>query len=82
MKRDLNTPQGPREKNTGQTSDTSQPEIKSEREGGDDALENSSPSDANSDEKVIVNEQKGNKTVNAPSQTAANTSESGEIINN
>lgn len=45
------------------------------REGGDDALTNSSPADIRSDEKVIVNEQRGNKTVNAPSQTAANTSE-------
>lgn len=45
------------------------------REGGDEALENSSPADYNSDEKVIVNEQRSNKTVNAPSQTAAHTSE-------
>ena len=45
------------------------------REGGDDSLAESSPNDIRSDEKVIVNEQRGNKTVNAPSQTAANTSE-------
>jgi hypothetical protein len=45
------------------------------REGGDDSLAESNPTDSNSDEKVIVNEQRGNKTVNAPSQTAANTSE-------
>jgi len=51
------------------------PDITSEREGGDDALESSSPADYNSDEKVIVNEQRANKTVNAPSQTAAHTSE-------
>jgi len=45
------------------------------REGGDDALESSSPADYTSDEKVIVNEQRANKTVNAPSQTAAHASE-------
>ena len=45
------------------------------REGGDDSLVNSSPTDSRSDEKVVVNEQRASKTVNAPSQTAANTSE-------
>lgn len=45
------------------------------REGGDDSLVNSSPTDSRSDEKVVVNEQRSNKTVNTPSQTAANTSE-------
>ena len=45
------------------------------REGGDDSLVDSSPTDIHSDEKVVVNEQRANKTVNAPSQTAANTSE-------
>lgn len=45
------------------------------REGGDDSLVNSSPTDSRSDEKVVVNEQRSEKTVNAPSQTAANTSE-------
>lgn len=45
------------------------------REGGDDSLVNSSPTDSRSDEKVVVNEQRANKTVNGPSQTAANTSE-------
>lgn len=45
------------------------------RAGGDDALADSDPNDSKSDEKVIVNEQRSNKTVNAPSQTAANTSE-------
>ena len=45
------------------------------REGGDDALENASPTDDRADEKVIVNEQREDKIVNAPSQTAANTSE-------
>jgi len=45
------------------------------REGGDDSLTNSSPTDSRSDEKVVVNEQRSDKIVNGPSQTAANTSE-------
>jgi hypothetical protein len=45
------------------------------REGGDDSLVDSSPTDNRSDEKVVVNEQRANKIVNGPSQTAANTSE-------
>ena len=44
-------------------------------EGGEDSVENMSPTDENADEKVIVNEQREHKTVNTPSQTAANTSE-------
>jgi hypothetical protein len=47
----------------------------SRREGGDDTLAEASPNDNRADEKVIVNEQREHKTVNAPSQTAANTSE-------
>ena len=50
-------------------------EDTNERQGSDDSLANSSPTDSRSDEKVVVNEQRANKTVNAPSQTAANTSE-------
>jgi hypothetical protein len=50
-------------------------DFSNEREGGDDALSNADPVDARSDEKVIVNEQRGDKTVNAPSQTAAHSSE-------
>lgn len=45
------------------------------REGGDDSLAEASPHDPRNDEKVIVNDQRENKTVNTPSQTAANTSE-------
>lgn len=45
------------------------------REGGDDSLVNSSPTDSRSDEKVVVNEQRADKVVNGPSQTAANTNE-------
>jgi len=45
------------------------------REGGEDSLVNSSPTDSRSDEKVVVNEQRSDKIVNGPSQTAVNTSE-------
>ena len=45
------------------------------KEGGEDSAEEISPIDNNADEKVIVNEQREHKTVNAPSQTAVNTSE-------
>ncbi len=48
------------------------PDLTPRRIGGDDSLENSSPIDIRSDEKVIAHEQRGNKTENAPSQTAAN----------
>ena len=51
------------------------PDPTKKREAGDDSLENANPADSRADEKVIVNEQSGNKTVNAPSQTAVNTSE-------
>lgn len=90
MERDMNTPRTPGFGQPGQPTYASQndgiPRKESDvREGGDDALAQSSPSDTNSDEKVIVNEQRANKTVNAPSQTAANTSEGNsyddEIIN-
>jgi hypothetical protein len=45
------------------------------KEGADDSLVNSSPTDSRSDEKVVVNEQRAGKIVNAPSQTAVNTNE-------
>jgi hypothetical protein len=51
------------------------PNTKKRNEQDDDSLENANPNDSRADEKVIVNEQVGNKTVNAPSQTAVNTSE-------
>ena len=50
-------------------------DVTSRREGGEDSLAETSPNDTRADEKVIVNEQRENKTVNAPSQTAPNTSE-------
>ncbi|MEI6948451.1 hypothetical protein V9K67_14755 [Paraflavisolibacter sp. H34] len=46
------------------------------REGGDDSLAQARPDDYRADEKVIVNEQRESKTVNAPSQTAVNTNTS------
>jgi hypothetical protein len=60
------------------------PEVTNGREGGDDALD-ASPTDSRLDEKVIVNEQRSDKIVNAPAQSAPNDSESSgndeEIIN-
>ena len=53
----------------------SQPPNQKKRNEEDDSLENADPNDSRADEKVIVNEQVGNKTVNAPSQTAVNSSE-------
>lgn len=44
-------------------------------EGGEDSVENMSPTDSRADEKVIVNEQRESKAVNIPSQTAVNLSE-------
>jgi|GEM_PF-6598194 len=66
-------PRDPKENKKGHSYDSSSQATG--REGGDDALEESSPADVNSDEKVIVNEQRANKTVNTPSQTAAHPSE-------
>lgn len=39
------------------------------REGGDDALAGTSPTDPRADEQVIVNEQESNRILNRPSQT-------------
>jgi hypothetical protein len=69
----LSIPPGLKDKKQGEPA-SSQPEYTG-REGGDDSLAESSPTDSRSDEKVVVNEQRENKTVNIPSQTAANTSE-------
>ena len=75
MERNIKGPRDPRDKKPEESSSTSQRDLGIDREGGDDSLAESSPTDIHSDEKVIVNEQRANKTVNAPSQTAANTSE-------
>lgn len=39
------------------------------REGGDDSLADASPTDERADEKVIVNSQEAQQTVNRPSQS-------------
>jgi len=69
-----NRPKGPKDRKDAPDSNT-RPGSVPQREGGDDSLTDSSPTDNRSDEKVIVNEQRENKIVNAPSQTAVNTSE-------
>ncbi len=72
MKQNSSTPPDPRKRNEPQPGSI-QPDSTPRREGGDDALAESSPTDSRSDEKVIVNEQLSNKTVNGPSQSAVNT---------
>lgn len=44
-------------------------DVTPRREGGDDALAETNPTDTRADEKVIVNEQESNHIVNRPSQT-------------
>jgi hypothetical protein len=56
----------------------SDPDMTPRREGGDDALAETNPTDARADEKVIVNEQESNRTVN--SATAADDTRS-EMLN-
>lgn len=84
-------PNGPREKrlkdlDSNNLENNFYPDQTSRREGGEDSVEQMSPTDNNADEKVIVNQQRENKTVNEPSQTAANTSEGisndEDIVNN
>lgn len=67
--------QGPRSPKKEEPDPTTLPDMTPRREGGDDSLAEASPYDSRDDEKVIVNTQRENKTVNRPSQTAANTSE-------
>ena len=71
-----NNTTGPRNKedNTKSTFETRQ-DMTPRREGGDDALAETNPSDSRLDEKVIVNEQSEQKIVNSPSQTDAHPSE-------
>lgn len=84
MNRDLNTP-GPKDRNKNNSNAFSKPGEASGKEIEDNNLAESSPTDSRSDEKVIVNEQRENKIVNSPSQTAVNSSEGSsndeEIIN-
>lgn len=72
MNQEINGPRQPGDK---KLKERTSPQPGAGREGEDESLTESSPTDSRSDEKVIVNEQRANKTVNAPSQTAANTSE-------
>ncbi|MDQ3277023.1 MAG: hypothetical protein M3Q06_01770 [Bacteroidota bacterium] len=67
----MNTePNGPKQKqdNTSSTFETRQDETP-RREGGDDALAETNPTDSRMDEKVVVNTQRENKIVNTPSQS-------------
>jgi hypothetical protein len=84
MEKKTDPPKDPRQKKGTPGYDTNKTEPAG-REGGDEALTESSPTDSRLDEKVIVNEQRSDKIVNAPSQTAANTSENAgndeEIVN-
>ena len=64
--------QPPKDKKNTRNNSETLPDQTLRREGGDDALSEINPDDTRADEKVIVNEQRSNKAVNAPSQTAAN----------
>jgi len=57
MIQNLSTPPDPRRK---KGEPEVMPDVTPRREGGDDALAESSPTDSRSDEKVIVNEQMSN----------------------
>lgn len=65
----------PRKKNEEKKQGYQEPDTTPRREGGEDALAETSPQDSRADEKVIVNEQREDKIVNVPSQTGAHTSE-------
>lgn len=70
-----NNPKHPRDQNFERPASYDLADQTPRREGGEDSTEPISPTDDNADEKVIVNEQREHKTVNAPSQTAVNSSE-------
>ncbi len=76
-----NEPHGPHKKkdNTESTFE-SRPDVTPRREGGDDALAETNPSDSRMDENVIVNEQRENKIVNSPSQTDVHASEMEDTV--
>ena len=80
MNRDINGPRDLKGKRAGEIDQADRNEnihadSTPRSEGGEDSLENASPTDSRADEKVIVNEQRDNKIVNMPSQTAVNASE-------
>jgi hypothetical protein len=74
MNRPENTP-GPKGRQPKQKDYDTKADQALAREGGDDAIADSSPSDSRLDEKVVVNTQREHKAVNAPSQTAPHPSE-------
>ena len=57
MERTANDPES---KHLDQPYPATEPDVTPRREGGDDSIAESSPQDTRADEKVIVNEQKGN----------------------
>lgn len=67
MNTDSNGPKNKKD-NTSSTFETRQDQTP-RREGGDDALAETNPSDSRMDEKVVVNTQRENKIVNTPSQS-------------
>jgi hypothetical protein len=74
-------PNGPRNKEDNSRSTfEARPDETPRREGGDDALAETNPSDSRLDEKVIVNTQSENKIVNSPSQTEALPSEGDDLV--
>jgi len=73
-----NGPKG-RDAQRGQPGYKNEPDTTPRREGGDDALAESSPADPRLDEKVIVNEQRSDQVVNAPSGNPA-TNSSEEVL--
>ena len=75
MKNRNDPPRDPKDRSIDRPSSYDATDVTPRKEGGEDSAEEISPTDDNADEKVIVNEQREHKTVNAPSQTAVNTSE-------
>ena len=73
MQENFSDPGNKKKQESGGDTFSVQPDQTPRREGGDDALAETSPTDSRADEKVIVNEQAENKTVNVPSQTGAGT---------
>lgn len=61
----LHTNPGPKDGTEKKEPRFSDPDLTPRREGGDDALAETNPTDARADEKVIVNEQESNRTVNS-----------------
>jgi hypothetical protein len=68
MSNELNDPRNNPEKSPGQSYYPADQTPR--REGGDDALAETTPTDATADEKVIVNQQREDVIVNAPSPNA------------